>query len=173
MTKKLSMKAVRANVKQKNETVTLEFHDGEYAIVIRPFFNPDDIEQVIQDFAEGMRAAKEHEANINDRHFWHFVHYHIIKVFTDLTTPKVSEKNPTADIQFFKALIKSDYYEAIMEVMQEDELVKVYDKVFDFLATHERLQEQYEKTREDVQSIPFQSEALRKRAQDNKQIPEV
>ena len=127
--KKLSMKKVNEHVKLKNETFPIEF-DDETVVKLRPFFNPDEIEQCIEMIGKSLKFMNENDIELTDRHFWHFVNYSIIKVFTDISY----SDNLKTDIQFFITFIKSDYYEEIMSYMQEDELARVYEKLFETLA---------------------------------------
>ena len=169
MGKKLSQKAVKENVKSLNHVEVIDFTD-DITVKLRPLFNNDDIERCLEKFQANVNTVLENELEWDDRLFWHLVNYNAIRQFSDISTPK----NQLTDIQFFYTFIQSDYYTEIMSYISDDELAKVYEKVFKLFENLDKFKNMQEKQREEILTMDIENDELRNKIQGKqKQIPEV
>ena len=104
MAKKLPMKRIYEENEQFKEQWTLEFDNGEYEVKIFPYFSPTRVVKCVRNIGKELKELEDLGINFDDEHLDEYIHYHIVKEFTDIRTPSNRKK----DIRFFEVFINTD-----------------------------------------------------------------
>ncbi|MBM7598087.1 hypothetical protein JOC34_000444 [Virgibacillus halotolerans] len=162
------IKMVNEDNKKFDETMSIEFYiDGKrYEVKLTPFFAKERIDQCVQELVKSVKQAEDEGIELSDGLFFPLVHAEIIREFTDLTFPK----NPKQNIQFFMKLYNSRYYDEIMEMMLEDEIAKVYEKVFKMIETNGKIEKQFKTMQDEVKNLDIKTPELKQHLQEQVKI---
>jgi hypothetical protein len=163
MAKKLSMKKVYESTEQYDHKEKIEFDDDTY-VNLFPFISPQNVSRILETMAQDLTKYAELGIELEDRLLDDLIGYEILKVQSDITTPRTeTNEGVKKDVQFFKAFINSPYYLEIMKYFDEEEIEKVYNKMYDSLEQFGKMENLMRKKMEEIQNLDLQSPELRER----------
>lgn len=153
--KKLNITAINKNHKNFNEKKKVVFDDGYY-INIDVKFKPTKINKLITDFQDQVEYANNNNINISDINVIDYIFFLVIKHFTDL---KIPDDSLEKQINIFYKLADSDYYKVIMESFDQNELGKIWEKIYEIEDFYKMYNENLQKLK-DEEEIDLENEDL-------------
>jgi|SRR5690625_614281 len=137
MSKKLNITKIRQQAKDLDELVDITVLDpegNEYSVKLKPKFRETDVQKVVVNTIESIQGLEKADMPIATQLVPFFVIYNIIKVQTDLDTPKLKDYKKEenfykADAEFFINMYDLGYLEQINSAFIGEEVDRVFDLI--------------------------------------------
>jgi len=157
VSKQLSLKTVKKENQLYKEKFDIPVKvDGVvYNIKITPFFSPEKIKKVMDEFSKIVKMADDEKVVIEDKEVFNIIDCLLIKEFTDI---KFSNNRKAATILAeFKELLNSPLHRELMEAFPEQSVLDAYGRFNDFNASAAKFERLVKQQQKEVDDLPLEN----------------
>jgi len=159
--KDLKLSKVKSLAKKAHTKEKYELEDGS-TITFYPVFPDLLIEEMLEELQAHMKVLNEKEINLSEKMNLYLINIMVIKYFThfkkDMPNAILGEDNEAGLLDWLNHFADTGLMKIIMEeVFLKDQVIKVFDKITEFIGSTMFLEELGEKTQEHVQRLKLQN----------------
>ncbi|MGM7720490.1 hypothetical protein [Metabacillus sp. Hm71] len=171
MNKKLTMGIIKEDNKRYKEYLTIDVDvNGEnHEVKIYPYFAPEKVAKLRDDFIEFIRNTKKEKVEVDDNEWSDIIGYFIIKHFTDIAMT-TSKKAKTIYAEY-KQVINSTVTEFILKQFPVESILYVHDKINEISEMEEKLIGRIKNVQKEIKDLDLENKDIL--LGKKKQIPEV
>ena len=155
MAERLTISMIEEEVKVYDEYIEIPFttKDKEIKVRLYPFFSPVTIRDIVVDLSEFLNNVQKENVNYDDKEFDDVVAYFILRHCTDIKFTK-SKKAKTL-YKEFKTVIKSKNLQSILNLIPEESIQEVYDRIFKEAEFKAKFIDQIKQIQEQIKELPL------------------
>lgn len=170
MSKKLTISHIKNDNKRYKESVSIDIDvNGEpHEIKIYPFFSPQKVADLRDDFYSFLSLAKKEKVEIEIAGS-DIIGYYVIKHFTDVSM--TTSKKADYIYKEIKEVLNSKVAEFILKQFPQESMSYLYDKIYEIAELDDKLSNEIKRVQKEIQELPLENREIILGKQ--KQIPEV
>lgn len=152
--KKLNLTAVKQDAKKTDEIVEIDFneYDGtHFQVKLRPFFNSQGKESVIEALRQDTKNMKDKGIVFPDKKLPDYLVFLSVMEFSDFPRPKTDDIKKK--IAYFYQVIETKYFKEVTEMMIDEEVAAIWQQVMQMVGMNDKLQSTINKNKALMQEI--------------------
>lgn len=160
----LKLTDIRKQAKKAHTTEKYELEDGS-TITFYPIFPELLIEEMLEELQKHMKALTDKDVTLSEKMNLYFINLMTIKYFThfknDMPDHVFTEDKEAGLMDWLEHFADTGLMKIIIEdVFMKDQVMKVYDKITEYLGSFMLLEELTEKTQQHFQNLKLKNKEI-------------